>query len=190
MKTKQLFILILLSGLMVLGACKKDESDTNLGYSYFPLSVGNNWQVEQTYLREIQGKTLIEGKEYYIMVINGDSSYYRNDGNIVWSRSLDSEEFPLFKFNIPAGTTWSSTLIPGGSNWNITLLSKTDSITINGRLITNCYRYFFNIPSAVDDEHTVTLAPGIGYIEEDCGFCPNPKRQLQHATIDGVQITF
>jgi hypothetical protein len=189
MKTYNLFLLGILSTLIVLDSCKKDTTYSDLAIHYLPLAVGNSWKLEHSVLREIKGKTTIDGKEYLLMVTGTDSTYYRTDGDNIWVKRIGSTESLMFKLNVSTGDSWN--LSDDSENgYTVTLKSKTDTIFINNHAIPNCYRYFFDIPMAVDDEHSVTLAPGIGFIEENCGFCAYPKNQLQYAKIDGNQITF
>jgi hypothetical protein len=180
----------MLTSLIMLSACKKDSESTKLGSDYFPLSVGNNWQLEHCTLREVKGKATLEGKEYYSMIIGNDTTYYRESDNIVWVKNPATGESPYFKLSANVHDTWKFPSNAIETAWNISLESKTDTITINGHMITNCYRFYFDIPLMVDEEHYVCLAPGLGYIEENCGFCAYPKLQLQHARIDGNNISF
>jgi hypothetical protein len=40
----------------------------------------------------------------------------------------------------------------------------------------------------VDDEHSIWLAPGIGFIQEVCGECQYPLRKLDKARIGDREL--
>jgi hypothetical protein len=189
MTRTSLFIFCLLAASIAGSSCKKDKDTLLLGDDYFPLSVGNNWKLEHLDLREIVGKTTLENKEYYIMTINSDSIYYRRDGNSILQKTQPTGESVLFRLDANVGDSWQFPMGSGSSAYNVTLASKTDTVIINGKQFTNCYHFFFDAPLVVDEEHSVVLAPGIGYIKENCGFCPYPQLLLEHAKIDSVEIS-
>lgn len=184
------FIFCLMAAFVVLSSCKKEKETIQLGDDYFPLAVGNNWKIENRDLREIVGKKTLEGKEYFVMLMGNDSVYFRREGNSILQKIQPTGESLLFKLDANVGDSWQFPMTSSGSVYNITLSSKTDTITIGKQRIANCYTFFFDVPLMVDEEHGITLAPGIGYIQENCGFCAYPNSKLQHAKIDGVEISF
>jgi hypothetical protein len=190
-KQISLFLLqVLFAGLLVISACKKDSNGPELGTDYFPLQVGNSWKLQYSSLRQITGTTNLGGHEYYTLVAGNDTSLLREGLSTVWIRTFDGEESPLFKLTANIKDYWYWTDSNHGIEWKITLNSKLETVKINGQTFTNCYCYYFDNPEMADEEYYVFLAPGIGYIEEKCGFCIDTHNQLQSANINGVKITF
>jgi hypothetical protein len=184
------FIFCLMVGFIIMSSCKKEKDTVQPGGDYFPLAVGNTWKIEHRDLREIVGKNTLEGKEYFLMLVGNDSAYFRKEGNSIYQKVEPTGESLLFKLDANVGDSWQFPMTLSGSTYNVTLGSKTDTITIGNQRITNCFTFYFDVPLMVDEEHSITLAPGIGYIQENCGFCDYPNLKLQHAKIDGVEISF
>lgn len=166
--------------------CTKDDNNTEtpLKYDYLPLEVGNYWLFDDSSRHEIVGSTLLHEKHYFLMQYEGDTSYYRLADNKVYV--LDPEESPeesvMYNLSAKTGDSWNFNL------YTVTLISKTETISINGRQISDCYEFYFDTPVLIDEEHTILLAPEIGFIQKICGECPNSTRKLDKANIDGKEI--
>ncbi|NVO20381.1 MAG: hypothetical protein HXX13_11810 [Bacteroidetes bacterium] len=186
------FILLqaLFVGMLAISSCKKDKASPELGTDYFPLQVGNSWKLQYSSLRQITGTIHLGGYEYYSMVSGNDTSYLREGLSTIWIRTSNGEESPLFKLTANLKDYWYWTDSKNGMQWKITLNSKLETVKINGQTISNCYSYYFDNPEMADEEYYVYLAPGIGYVQEKCGFCIDTQNQLESATINGVKITF
>jgi hypothetical protein len=175
--------------ILILSSCKKEVTNkVPVTGDYLPMQVGNYWEIQDFTKYNITGTKIIDFKTYYIFVQQNDTSYYRNDNNKIYVRRSNTNESVKFDLTANTGETWE--FKDGGTSWNVTLTSKTDTITINNTKIPNCYNFFLDLPQAVDDEHAIWLAPGIGFINMTCGFCAYPSLKLQKARINNTEITF
>jgi hypothetical protein len=168
-------------------SCKKDDTNVDTGTNdYFPLEVGNKWEFEYDEFIEVIGTTTISGKTYYALKGNYDTTYYRIGSNKVYfvNRKVSDSEKNIFDLNASKGQTWNY------GEYKVKMVSKTDTVLINNRKITGCYNFFFDIPEAIDEEHSIWLAPGYGFIQQQCGFCIHPLRKLQKAKINGEVLEF
>lgn len=181
----------ILSGIAILliVSCKKDEKTTiPLSGDYLPMQVNNSWQFQNSQQITIAGTKIIDSKTYFIFVQGSDTSFYRNVANKIYVRKSSGSESVKFDLTANTGGKWE--FQNGSTTWLVTLSSKTDTITISNTRIPNCYRFFFDIPMAIDDEHDIFLAPGIGFIKMTCGECLYPSIYLDKANINNNTITF
>ena len=184
MKTLRLFI-VLISVSIFLHSCDKEDEKVTLTDDYLPLEVGNYWQLDNLNKKEIVGTKLIDNKTYYLLTILNDTMYYRIENDQVFV--IEQTEPPSIKFDLSAevNDTW---------NFNpciVKLISKTDTIIINNHKIINCYQFYFDIPDMIDEEHSTWLAPGIGFIQEQCfGECLHQFYKLDKARIGGQEIEY
>jgi hypothetical protein len=183
---KNPIILTLFAVILILAvACTKEEvANIPVSGDYLPMQANNYWEIEHTSKTTITGTRVINNKTYFEFVQGPDTSYYRNENNKIYSRHLTEAE--ALRFDLTAGVNQSWEY----NNWIVTLKSKTDTLLINHTKVPNCYHFFFDIPQGADDEHGIWLAPGIGFIKLDCGFCPYPFLNLTKANINNVEITF
>ncbi len=170
---------------LIFSACKDEDTISVPSANYLPLEVGNYWEFDYSQKKEIVGEKTVNGKSYFVLVTGNDTAYYRVENYkvyvIEWGASAETMEFNLGgKLN----SSWKY------NSYTVKLASKNDTITINGKKITNCYRFYFDIPDAIDDEHDIWLAPGIGFIQSDCWECPYPVLKLNKARIGGESIEF
>lgn len=169
---------------MGLQSCEKDEQRVSLSGDYLPLGIGNYWQLDYSQKKEVVSKTTIHNKEYYAIRYLDDTSYYRiENGRIYAIEYADTESL---KFNVSArvNDTWKY------HSQTVKLISKTDTLVINQKEIANCYHFSFDNPVWIDDEHGIWLAPGIGFIQEQCGECQHPFRKLDKARISGLETDY
>ena len=183
---KNPIVLILFSVfLMLLVSCTKEEtSKIPISGDYLPMQVNNYWEIEHISITSITGTRVIDNKTYFEFVQGSDTSYYRNENNKIYTRHLKEAESLKFDLTANVNQSWEY------QNWIVTLKSKTDTLLINHTKVPNCYKFFFDILGGADDEHNIWLAPGIGFIKMNCGFCPYPFLNLIKANIDSVEITF
>ena len=175
--------------LLLFASCKKEVTNkVPVNGDYLPMQVGNYWEIQDFIKYNITGTKIIDNKTYYIFVQESDTSYYRNYDNKIYVRRSNTVESVKFDLTANTGSKWE--FIDRGTAWNVTMSSKTDTITINNTKIPNCYNFFFDIPMGADDEHSIWLAPGIGFINMTCGFCAYPSLKLRKASINNVEITF
>jgi hypothetical protein len=177
--------LLVVAILFMAVSCKKDENtlvpDTG---EYLPLQIDNYWLIDHYDQIDITGTQVLDNKTYFVLVQGTDTNYYRNVNNKIYVRRSDVSESVKFDLTADVNESWQF------QGWIVTMASKTDTITINNTKIPNCYHFFFDIPMVVDDEHSIYLAPGIGFINMTCGFCPYPALKLVKANINNVEITF
>jgi hypothetical protein len=168
-------------------SCKKDDPAVDSGLKdYFPLEVGNKWEFEYDETIEVIGTTTISGKTYFALKGNYDTTYYRVESDKVYfiNRKVSDSEKIIFKLGASKDQIWDY------GEYKVKMVSKTDTITINNKKIANCYQFFFDIPVVVDDEHSIWLAPEIGFIQEQCGECLHSVRKLKKAKIGGKEIEY
>lgn len=180
MRVLKLFIAVV-SISISLQSCEKDEKAITLSSDYLPLEIGNYWQLDHSEKKEVVSKTILDGKDYYLLRYLNDTSYYRVENNKVYVIEHTDKESLKFNLSARVNATWNY------HSQTVKLVSKTDTIVINNKKIANCYHFYFDNPIWVDDEHSIWLAPGIGFIQEQCGECPYPFRKLDKAKISGLE---
>jgi hypothetical protein len=183
MKTLTILIAIVIIS-SLLQSCKKESGKIILTDDYLPLEVGNYWQLDYTDKEEIIGTKIINNKTYFILVSLNDTTYLRKENDKIFAIENMADESIKFDLSANVHDTWKYDL------YNVTLVSKTDSITINNYKIYNCYQFYFDVPIMVDEEHSIWLAPGIGFIQESCGECLHQIRKLDKARIGGQNIDY
>jgi hypothetical protein len=184
-----LLIIISLIPIFFLSCDKQD--DFMIQYeTLLPLNKGNYWKIENRSVYQITGVVKIDNKEYYQMKNGEYNNYYRISDNKVYVIEFGREEGVKFNLSANLHETWRYTGIDDWDSYVVELESKTDVLTINGQKIENCYRFYFDIPMMAEEEHTIWLAPGIGFVQEACGFCYNPISKLEIAHIRGRDYRF
>lgn len=167
-----------------LQSCEKDEKIVTFSSEYLPLEIGNYWQLDYSEKKEVIGKTTVEGKEYYLLRYLNDTSYYRVENGRIYAIEYADNESLKFNLSARVNDTWKY------HSQTVKLISKTDTIVINNKKIANCYHFSFDNPAWIDDEHSIWLAPGIGFIQEQCGECQHPFRKLDKAKISAVETDY
>ncbi len=176
--------------LIQFASCKKDEkSFVPVTGEYLPLQVHNFWEIKDRNKITITGTQVFENKTYYIVSDGSLISYYRNEKDKIYRKNgLSGGESLLYDFTASVNQEWNYEL--DGGTWNVKLLSKTDTVTINHTQVLNCYRFYFDNPMVADEENTVWLAPGIGFIKVKCMYCISNDQTLLRAEINKQLITF
>jgi hypothetical protein len=202
---KKLF-LILLSALAFSGCDHNDVNEKMAATKdHLPLQVGNYWdfqsfgnsQTGTQVHREVAALTTINDHEYYLLInsaVNGeysykDSSYYRIDDQgfvYIYRKNTGTLEDNRFRLNGKDGDAWS---YPYQDNGEAHVNLSVSSLTIGNKEVANCKSYYFDIPSWADEEYTITLAPGIGFVKEYSNAW-GLGQTLQAAKIDGQVFTF
>ena len=179
-------------------ACTEEVRFDPNGDRYLPLQVGNYWRfeapnalgfdAEYTIIDEVE----IYGKSYFQFHIKSATgtvdeyeglSYYRIDSRDVvhfLRDSVNSIETVYLNLGAPDGYQYKS------SDYTATV--RTESFDLNGHVLDECKSFYYDIPTTYDDEHSVTLAAGIGYIFIHASF--GRTAQLVEARINGVEHTF
>ncbi len=188
MKTTFLNILYA-STLFLAVACSKEQS-LNIPFAgdYLPMQPGNYWEIEHTSKIVVTKTKIIDNKTYAEFVRGGtDTTYYRNENGKIYTRHTNDSESVIFDLTANVNDTWT---YKAGADWIVKMVSKNDTLLINHTKVPNCYQFYFDIPMGADEEHSIWLAPGIGFIRMDCGFCPYPFLNLEKANINNEIITF
>ncbi|MGC3943577.1 MAG: hypothetical protein QM762_03410 [Chryseolinea sp.] len=179
MRIRVLSLACLLASLF---ACERadDLEQKKLSSNYLPIEVGNYWDFsgvnaktnEIVMHREVTGVANLNGHDYYLIVSKVpsnssivDSAYYRqdNDGNVyTYRKSLGIEELK-YKLNAIDGDTWSYPFVDD-DEMDVTL--NVGAIEMPSRTVENCKNYYYNVVQWADEEHTNSLAPGVGFLKE------------------------
>ncbi len=183
MKKQAIFFIM---NILLFVSCTKEESlnFTPRSGDYLPMQVNNYWDIEHTETITINRTKVIDSKIYFEFIQASDTSYYRSENNRIYSRTATGDEAVKFDLTAKVNESWKF------QSWNVTMVSKTDTLLINHTKIPDCYHFFFDVPEMADEEHGIWLAPGIGFIKLDCGFCPYPFLNLIEANINNRKITF
>lgn len=165
-------------------SCNKKDDNVSLTNAYLPLETGNYWQLDYLDKTEVVGTKNMNNKVYYLLQYQNDTSYYRIENNKVYVIGNESNEAVKFNLSAKVNDTWNF------YSYTVKLVSKTDTVTINNTKIKNCYQFYFDIPGMVDDEHSIWLAPGIGFVQQQCGECLHFIQKLDKAKIGNQVIDY
>lgn len=156
-----------------------DSSDDIPAQSdYLPLQVGNYWDFKSSNTssdeivehREVVDEVRLNDLDYFLLVStwsghsNKDSVYYRIEPNgRVYKYRKNIFEENRFRLNATEGETWSYQ-VPVDDIAHITVRETT--VTISKRKFRNCKEYYYDVEQWADEEYSITLAPGIGFVKE------------------------
>lgn len=187
---KNLFLFILLvSTLLLAYSCKKDEKQIiPLNGEYLPIQLENYWEIKDAAKITITGTKVLDNKLYYVFSNGTYDKLYRNENNKIYTISAFGNEYLIYDLTASVNEIWQYQI--EGITWNAQLQSKTDTITINNTKIPNCYRFYFDNLQMADEENSVWLAPGIGFIKIQCMYCISNDQTLIKANIDNQIIRF
>jgi len=199
--------LILILMMAVVVGCHYDSItyEIPMTKNYLPLEVGNYWNFKTTggsptqvdLHREVVSLVTINNNQYYLLVnslldanqVYKDSTYYRiEDNGFVYTyrkSQPDFEENP-FRLNGTNHDTWTFPM-QGKDQTQMTL--TFGSLWLGNVEIADCKSYFFNVPKIADEEYTITLAPGIGFVKEYSDAW-GVGQVLQSARINGQVFKF
>ncbi len=179
-------LLIFITGLASALSC--ENNDIGRQWSYLPLETGNYWTFSNSFKREITGTEKVHGKEYFVMVSSGDTSFLRTTKNkvlVLKPGQSSKEEAMMFDIHARVKDKWKF------NEWEITLQNDTASVFIGDSVIRNCKQYYFDIPATADEEYNLWLAPGVGFIQTRClGECVGTYNKITAAKIGGVIPAF
>jgi hypothetical protein len=179
---KHIFKLVVVSYVILLSSCKKEE--IIITNNYLPLVVGNYWQLDYSAKTEVTSIVTRNGKSFYELISGTDTAYYRIENSKIYVDEHNQGEAVKFNLAVGINNTWNY------HSYIVRLVSKTDTIIINNTEIPDCAHFYFDVPGMVDDEHSIWLAPGIGFIQEICGECVHNVRKLDIACINGHLIDY
>jgi|GEM_PF-1134885 len=205
MKSFLLINLIVVVTLLTFNSCKKTISTTDINDDYFPLAVGNYWELSHRGTYTVDQIVNIEGKQYFRVTFASnlsttlppirDTMYYRKtaDGK-VYKRDHATNEYLKFDFKATKGQSWNykreNVPIDDNFTWKATLKSVSDTLHLGNDIIENCYRYYFDIFQMADEEEIITLAPGIGIVKESYPGGWADRIALKKVKINGVVREF
>jgi hypothetical protein len=179
-----LSVMLLSTAFIFYSSCRKESTYYPIYGDYLPMQVNNYWDFEHVSKISISGTNIIDNKTYFQFLSGTDTSYYRKENGKVYVRRSYETEALLYDLTAKEGDVWQY------HNWNVKMVSKKDTLLVNNAKVPNCYQFFFDIPGAIDDEHSIWLAPGIGFIRMNCGECLYPTNYLVKAKINNVEISF
>lgn len=183
MKKMRILLLFVIS-LIFIVSCKKEDETISMTNEYLPLEKGNYWQLDYLAKSEIIGTKEIENKIYYLMLNENDTSYYRIENNKVYVIEHEGNESVKFNLSANVNDTWNY------NSYEVTLISKTDTIIVNDTKFYNCLQFYYDIPGMADDDHSIWLAPNVGFVQEMCGECFYQIYKLDKSKINGQEIDY
>jgi hypothetical protein len=184
MKTLKLAFALTFTSVFLLSCDKNDEPSTSTS-QYLPLETGNYWQFEHdTAKMQVVGTQILNHKNYYLIRYHEDTTFYRVENARIYVMVPGQQESAKFRLDTRVNGAWTF------GAYIVKLMSKTDTVTINDEKIPGCYGFYFDVPVMVDEEYSIWLAPGIGFIQQTCGECLYQTRKLVEARIGGQIIDF
>ncbi len=183
-----------------LSSCKKDEAESPVYYNesddFFPLKIGNKWFYPFK-TTEVKGMKTINNKEYFEIATTYQLSqnpspfieYYRktDDGKVYTMNNFTENEYVIYDFNIPEDHSWIYN--DGDSEWKVTNTASYETFVLNSTRADNCRQFDYDLIEAVDDEHLIVLAPGIGKVITK-SYAWALGDTIQSAIISGKEYTF
>lgn len=190
---------------LLLFACDDDSPSFNTdSNTYLPLQIGNSWEFESTNkdltdlntFKRVIAKVTLNDHTYY-EIISGwgtsvenipDTAYYRVDDNgfVYILRKTKNNEENRFRLQGQDGDTWS---YPVDDNDEAFISLSVSTLNIGNKNLKNCKAYFYNVEGWADEEYTITLAKGIGFVKEYSDAWGQGSI-LKSATINGQVINF
>jgi hypothetical protein len=185
---------------VLIDSCVNDDSFPAIhSDDYLPLEVGNYWEFQGsaagdankfTIRREVVGTENLEGENYFVVVTGNenywDTTYYRKDNQrYVFMTRRAGNEYNIFRLDAGDKTQW----VASSADWNYHIDVKVESVQIGDRDFTNVKIYSYDDPHMADEEHFISLAPGIGFVKEG-SYAWGITYQLSGARIHGVIYHF
>ncbi len=199
--SRKLAVLTITLMLIVIASCEREnifytENPDKLSNDYLPLITGNVWNYSNSRMT-VKDIVTINNKEYYEVVnesIVADTvfftykEYYRktSDGKVFMISSDKKREILKYDFAAPAKSSWTYPEDDNNHFWKVTKISNNMKVVINNRQISNCMKFDYDLIQAVDDEHTIILAPGIGRLISQ-SYAWGIGDTLKSAIINGVE---
>jgi hypothetical protein len=183
-----------------------DDDDSNGGYtnSYLPLKIGNYWEfvntpevgIQYSQRTEVTRMVSFNNNEYFELVnilksgdqTSRDTTYYRitHQGYVyTWRKDWTVEENPL-RLYADDGDAW--TYETDYDAEAVITVDEIDDLEIGEEKLDDCKSYSFDIEQWADEEHSIVLAPGIGFVKKLSGW--GISSQLAKASINGKEYTF
>jgi hypothetical protein len=204
----KLHYLIIVLFALSFSACSDDDKECDCGNpsdSYLPLRIGNYWEFEslpepsKMYMRtEVTRTTDLDGSTYYELISTSqvedenanyrDTTYYRVDSRgYVYTRKKNvATEINIMRLFGNNGDKWTSET--SYDEDAVITLSVIDDLAIGEKNLDDCKAYSFDIEQWADEEYTIYLAPGIGFVKNFSGWGFGSR--LTKASVNGREYTF
>ncbi len=186
---------------ILIASCEREniiytEIPDKLSNDYLPLMTGNVWNYSNS-RATVKEVVTINNKEYYEVVnesIVADTvfytykEYYRktSDGKVFMITSDKKREILKYDFAAPVKSSWTYPEDDNNHLWKVSKISNNLKVVVNNRQISNCMKFDYDLIQAVDDEHTIILAPGIGRLISQ-SYAWGVADTLRSAIINGVE---
>ncbi|PKP32173.1 MAG: hypothetical protein CVU00_11960 [Bacteroidetes bacterium HGW-Bacteroidetes-17] len=177
-------ILLFAIALIFIVSCEKNKDAISLTNIYLPLEIGNYWQLDYLTKKEVVGTKKIGDKIYHLIQYQNDTTYYRIENDKVYVIEYEDNESVKFNLSAKVNDTWNY------HSYMVKLVSKTDTIIVNDTKFINCFQFFYDVPGLVDEEHSIWLAPNVGFVQEQCGECLHQIKKLDKAKINGQEMDY
>ena len=185
-------------------ACDDDDSNEGAVNSYLPLKIGNYWEfvnipeigTEYTQRTEVTRVLSFNNNEYFELVTfqkSGDqayrdTTYYRitQQGYVyTFRRGWTLEENPM-RLYADDGDTWKySTNYHAEATITV---DEIDDLELGDEKLDDCKSFSYDVEQWADEEHSIVLAPGIGFVQRLVGF--GISSRLVKASVNGKEYTF
>lgn len=154
---------------LALASCQKDHSTKiELTSDYFPLKVGNYWNLEFAGKYLVKESRILNGIEYFEIINDyGTSTFYMIRDNKIYARELAIGNKEEMKFDLTAET--NDTWVYGVGS--VTLTNRNATITIGDLQVDSCLQFDFYNKNLIDYGGSIWLAPEIGLIQQTCQEC-------------------
>lgn len=182
-----------------------DKQEIAFDNNYLPLSVGNYWEFSDlgpspgpsviSEHREVMGRITLNSYEYFLVVstrqfVDGpfvDSLFYRiaDNGYVYTYRKNYSDEAQDLRLNGLDGDSWTYNYLDEETRVTLT----ETSVDLSSGPVANCKNYYRDTIQSADEEYTISLAPGIGFVKEYSNAW-GLGHILKSARINGVVRTF
>lgn len=186
-------------------ACDDDDSGESSGTnSYLPLKIGNYWEfvnipeigTNYTLRTEVTRVVSFNSNEYFELVSfqkSGDqnyrdTTYYRitQQGYVyTWRRGWTIEENPMRLYADDDDTWTYETNYDAEANITV---NEVDDVELGETKLDDCKSFSFDIEQWADEEHSIVLAPRIGFVQRLVGF--GISSRLVKASVNGKEYTF
>lgn len=161
--------LIVLLGLFSCSEEVYEPSDNN----YFPLAIGNSWEYQN--ITTTVTDTVVKNDEVYFQLDNINyhadtvyfsyTEYYRitASGEVYRYDESSGNTYIVYKLTPQKEQTWHYDT-GDDYKWKVMTEGAVETVKLGEQNIKKCMRFSYDLEVAVDDEHFVVLAPGLGKI--------------------------